>query len=392
MNKRPTSRGSVYKNKTRGTWEYVVWVIDPDHPRGKRQKRKKGFPTRQAAEEALSALHAEIRTAVRDGRRIKRRSDTLAAFVKDHWLPTIHACGKLRSTTLAYYRFTIQFLLRQLGDRPLDKITGSDLTRLYGQLTSAGKSRSLVRGVHVTAHKVFKFAEREGLITWNQATHAEAPPTVKGKAKAWTEQEMHAIFQIADADRYWAAWRLLALTGIRRGELCGLTWDDVKDGYIHVRRTRLVVDGRVEIGQPKTSKSHRRIPLNKTAQDTLNVWRMAQAEELSRIPGSNAEGWIFTNEIGTAIDPSRLTKLWGQIVHEAGVPYRSLHGLRHTFATSLLARHKSPKVVQDLLGHSSISVTLDLYTASVDELGRDAVESLETSLPDSAAGRQETGQ
>ena len=69
---------------------------------------------------------------------------------------------------------------------------------------------------------------------------------------------MHAIFQIADADRYWAAWRLFALTGIRRGELCGLKWDDVNDGYIHVRRTRLVVDGRVEIGEPKTSKSQDR--------------------------------------------------------------------------------------------------------------------------------------
>ena len=72
-----------------------------------------------------------------------------------------------------------------------------------------------------------------------------------------------------------------------------------------------------------------------------------------------------------------LTKLWRQIVREAGVPYHSLHGLRHTFATSLLSRLKSPKVVQDLLGHSSISVTLDLYTANLDDLGRDAVESLD---------------
>jgi integrase len=71
-----------------------------------------------------------------------------------------------------------------------------------------------------------------------------------------------------------------------------------------------------------------------------------------------------------------LSKRWRAIVKEAGVPVYSLHALRHTFATALLARNKSPKVVQDLLGHSSITVTLDLYTASLDDLGREAVESL----------------
>ena len=77
------------------------------------------------------------------------------------------------------------------------------------------------------------------------------------------------------------------------------------------------------------------------------------------------------------MEPGGLTKRWGNIVRQAQVEYHSLHILRHTFATSLLARHKSSEVVQDLLGHSSISVTLDLYRAVVDELGFDAVTELE---------------
>jgi integrase len=72
-----------------------------------------------------------------------------------------------------------------------------------------------------------------------------------------------------------------------------------------------------------------------------------------------------------------LSKRWRSIVREADVPAYSLHALRHTFATALLARNKSPKVVQDLLGHSSITVTLDLYTASLDDLGREAVDALD---------------
>lgn len=121
----------------------------------------------------------------------------------------------------------------------------------------------------------------------------------------------------------------------------------------------------------------RRIPLNRTAVEALRLHRLAQTEEARLLGLTQAPAWIITNEIGKPIDPSLLSKRWRAIVKEAGVPAYSLHALRHTFATALLARNKSPKVVQDLLGHSSITVTLDLYTASLDDLGREAVEALD---------------
>ena len=76
---------------------------------------------------------------------------------------------------------------------------------------------------------------------------------------------MQSIFEVADADKFWAAWRIFAVTGLRRGELCGLQWSDIHDNYLMVARTRLVVDGKVITGTPKTSKSARKIPLNKVA-------------------------------------------------------------------------------------------------------------------------------
>jgi integrase len=100
-------------------------------------------------------------------------------------------------------------------------------------------------------------------------------------------------------------------------------------------------------------------------------------EQLRNLGIEVSPEWVFTNEIGGPIDPGHLSKRWNKIIKEAQVPVFPLHALRHTFATSLLARRNSPKVVQDLLGHSSITVTLDLYTAALDELGVDAVESLE---------------
>lgn len=375
--KHPTSRGSIHKNPHRGTWEFVVWVIDPETPKGKRQVRRKGFVTRKQAEEALGQLHAQIRTAIRDGQQIVRRHDTLEHFLTTHWLPVIIANGKLKPSTISYYRFTSKYLIAGLGSKSLEDLTGGDLTRIYATLAKQGRSRSLVRGVHTTAHKALEFAVREGLITWNPATRADAPPTTKGRPKAWNDEEMRKIFEVADADRYWAAWRLLAATGLRRGELCGLKWEDISENHLIVERTRLVVDGKVIDGTPKTAKSHRMVPLNKIAIDTLKVWKIAQHEELAQLQNANPDGWIFTNAIGGPVDPGHLTKRWGNIVRQAEVEHHSLHALRHTFATSLLARHKSPKVVQDLLGHSSISVTLDLYTAVVDELGFDAVTALE---------------
>lgn len=373
----PTSQGSIKKNQQRGTWEFVVWVIDPSSPKGKRQVRRKGFPTKRHAEEALSELHTSIRKSVRDGQQIVRKHATVGDFLKNVWLPRIEASEKLKPTTISYYRSSSKYLINHIGEIPLNELTGNHLNSLYITLAAEGKSKSLVRGVHTTAHKALDYAVREGTLTWNPAKRADAPPTPKGKPHAWTELEMQSIFEIADADKFWAAWRIFAVTGLRRGELCGLQWSDIHDNYLVVTRTRLVVDGKVITGTPKTSKSARKIPLNKVAIDTLKVWKIAQQEQL-RLLGIEANPeWVFTNEIGGPIDPGHLSKRWNKIIEQAQVPVYPLHALRHTFATSLLARRNSPKVVQDLLGHSSITVTLDLYTAALDELGVDAVESLE---------------
>jgi integrase len=377
MKKRATSQGSVYKNAKRKTWEFVVWITDPEADRGKRQVRRKGFATRNAAEEALVELQAQVRKAIRDGQRIVRKPLTLQQFLEEKWLPTLTLAGRLKESTLSYYRFTAKFLTRSLGERAITDITGGDLTRLYGQLKHDEYSASLIRGIHTTAHKAYAFALREGLVTWNPADRAEAPPTPKGKPHAWTDEEMRKLMEVANQDRYWAAWRLFASTGLRRGELCGLQWSDIDGNTLTVNRTRLVVNGKARIDTPKTRRSARCIPLNRTAVEALQLHRIAQNEEAVRLGHAQPPAWIFTTEIGKPVDPMLLSKRWRAIVKEAGVPVYSLHALRHTFATALLARNKSPKVVQDLLGHSSITVTLDLYTASLDDLGREAVESLD---------------
>lgn len=379
MATRATSKGSVYKNKQRNSWEFVVWVVEPESKKGKRQVRRKGFPTRKAAEEALVELQTHIRKAIRDGQRIVRKPLTLQQFLEEKWLPTLTLAGRLKESTLSYYRFTTRYLVNAFGNTPITDVTGSDLTRLYGTLKADGYSVSLIRGVHTTAHKAYEFALREGLVTWNPADRAEAPPTPKGKPHAWTDEEMRKLMDVANQDRYWAAWRLFASTGLRRGELCGLQWSDVDGNSLTVNRTRLVVNGKVRIDTPKTRRSTRCIPLNRTAVEALQLHRIAQNEEAVRLGLAQPPAWIFTTEIGKPVDPMLLSKRWRAIVKEAGVPVYSLHALRHTFATALLARNKSPKVVQDLLGHSSITVTLDLYTASLDDLGREAVESLDRS-------------
>jgi integrase len=377
MTRRITSQGSVYRNKTRPTWEFVVWVTDPESKRGKRQVRRKGFTTRRAAEEALVELQTQVRKAAHNGQRIVRKPLTVQQFLEDKWLPTLSLAGRLKESTLSYYRFASRYLVKELGSRAISEVTGGDLTRLYGKLKANGYSTSLIRGIHTTAHKAYAFALREGLVTWNPADRAEAPPTTKGTPRAWTDEEMRKLMDVADRDRYWVAWRLLASTGLRRGELCGLQWSDIEDDDLFVRRTRVVVDSKVRIETPKTARSMRRIPLNRTAKESLQLHRLAQHEEAQLLGLQQAPAWIITNEVGKPIDPSLLSKRWRAIVKKAGVPSYSLHALRHTFATALLARNKSPKIVQDLLGHSSITVTLDLYTANLDDLGREAVASLD---------------
>ena len=171
---------------------------------------------------------------------------------------------------------------------------------------------------------------------------------------------------------------------MRQGELLALKWDDVdlERGVLRVRRTLTHADKAYVLGEPKTSKSRRTIRLTTSAVTALRAHLSRQLEETERLsslyqPG----GLIFATETGSIINPSNLrNRSFKPLLKKAGLPPIRFHDLRHTCATLLLSKDVNPKVVSEMLGHSSISVTLDIYSHLLPDMQEKAAKALEEAL------------
>lgn len=180
-------------------------------------------------------------------------------------------------------------------------------------------------------------------------------------------------------DRLGGVWRVASMTGLRSSELCGLTWPDVDldTGVISVRRAAVVVDGRRHLKSPKTPASRRAVELDNGTVQALREWRARQLQERLRAGEAWEDGeWVVTDELGAPVHPDWLSILFTRRAKEVGLPRITIRQLRHSHATALLRAGAHPKVVQERLGHSSIRVTLDVYSAVLPNMQREAVERL----------------
>jgi integrase len=171
-------------------------------------------------------------------------------------------------------------------------------------------------------------------------------------------------------------------TGLRQGELLGLKWTDVdlEMGKLSVRRSLKITENGLGFGPPKNKASRRSVPLNKTAAAALRAHRARQSEERLRSPGWRDIGLVFPNRVGKPINPSNLYhREYKPLLEHAGFEGENFtfHTLRHTFASALCNKREYPKVIQSLLGHSSITQTMDTYSHLMEGMGNSAVDGLD---------------
>ena len=193
-------------------------------------------------------------------------------------------------------------------------------------------------------------------------------------------------------NRLYAAFLTLFMVGLRRGELLGLRWQDIdlNAGVLHVRQTVGRIYNRdtnsqrktqLVFSEPKTEKSRRTIPIPDACLAALKQHKAHQAEEKLLLGQAYQDhGLVFAQADGTPIDPHSLNLYFSQALRQAGLPPIRLHDARHTYATWMLEQGISPKVVQTMLGHSSISVTLDIYSHVSLDLERQAAAKLNAAL------------
>lgn len=356
--------------------------IGRDPVTGKRRQRRIGpYTTRREAERA--AAKAVLDAA--DGLAPDPRGVTLREYLMEIWLPAREARG-LKPTTLANYRWVCErYLIPGLGSVRLRDLHPPAVTEFFRQFAEepgrGGKPRSR-RTIELT-HRVLSLAldhaVRAGVLGRNPAAGARddlprgSPSEPTG---VWGPDQLRTFLAATRDDRLGPLWLLAATTGMRRGELCGLRWEDVDlgAGLLTVRHTRVMVHGIARDSTPKTAAGVREVALDAGTVAALREQRARQkADRLAAPPGMwDGQGHVFSDELGRPLIPEYVTKAFVRAVRRAGLPKIRLHDLRHSYATLLLDEGVPLKVVADRLGHSTTRVTEDLYQHRVDRLDREA--------------------
>lgn len=244
----------------------------------------------------------------------------------------------------------------------------------------AGLAPKSVHYVHTILHRAFRDAVRWGKLTRNPAAAADPPKPGsrnRGAVKAWPDDVLGDFLDREADDRYGPLWHFLATTGMRRGEVLGLRWRDVdlEAGVVSVHQTLIVVDHRPEFGLPKTTSGARAVELDEDTVAVLRDQRRRQLEErLLMGAGWRDHDLVFCRPTGEPYHPDRVSREFTRRVRRYDLPRIPVHGLRHTWATLALKAGVHPRVVQERLGHSTIAITLEIYSHVTPGMGREAAE------------------
>ncbi|WP_460802712.1 tyrosine-type recombinase/integrase [Microbacterium sp. GXF6406] len=392
---RRRGRGSIqsYQTAAGKKWRFQIWVpIDPEQPDlGEKKFSRGGFATAADADAALQDALKQRDEHEKFGGKVP----TLSSYA-DAWVEGLH----LADSTIAGYKKIIRNHLRpQLGHYPLDKLTPTRIARHYRDLEQHGRkdeqdkggplSANTVHKAHVVLGAILDAAIEDGHLTTNPAKRkaAKAPTTSQMRAEktelvTWTADQLAAFLawdRDEKQDELFALWWLIANTGMRRSEALALKWNDLnaKTSQISIRRAINTEDWT----KTKTTKTGnaRVIDLDAATAKVLASYKVARAElsfELAR-----ADAYIFGDDDGRLRSPDAMTSRWDRRLKWAArrkkfehLPRVTIKGLRHTHATILMELGVPPKVVQERLGHSTITTTMNIYSHVTPTMQKNAVE------------------
>jgi integrase len=301
----------------------------------------------------------------------------------DSWLSD-SVRGTVRPSTFERHEGIIRLHIKpSLGRVGLKKLTPAHVRGLHREKLDAGLAPATVRKIHSTLHKALSQAVSDGIVPRN-AADVKAPRPTPEEMQPLSEAEARAFLDTARGDRFEPLYMLAISTGLRRGELLGLRWKDVdlERGTLRVGRALVREAGRHVLGETKTRRGRRQINLTPRAVSTLKAHCKKQLEEKIKLTGLHRDhGLIFATRVGTPINPENLVnRSFKPLLERASLPEIRFHDLRHTCATLLLGRGVHPKLVQELLGHATIAMTLDTYSHYMPSMGDQAAGAMEDAL------------
>jgi integrase len=343
---------------------------------------------------------AEVIVKLRD---LRRRLDnglptntrlTVGAYL-DSWAAGLDA--RVRPNTADQYRVTIRCHLRPaLGAKTLAKLTALDCDAVWAAKLQDGVAPNTVRLMRAVLRRALHAAERDGLVFRNVAALSAAPRIEPPTGRSLTADQARTLLKTVKGDRLEAAYVLALTLGLRRGELLGLGWADldVDEATLLVHRQLTVrkapqradgtraASGTLDLSPLKTgSRGRRTLELTPELLDVLRSHRARQgAERLEVGEAWVDEGLIFSTAIGGRLQPSHFSHAFATMAERAGLGHWHLHEARHTAASLMLAMGTKLEIVSRVLGHSSVTVTADVYAHLLGGEKRSAAEAMTRAL------------
>lgn len=355
--RRSKGEGSIFKEKSTDFW--CAELTLPDGKR-KRKRSKKQHVVREWLHEQQSAIQTNLL--------LKDERITLAQYL-DRFIDDV-AAHTLAPSTLRSYRYLIRDHIKpEIGSIKLVNLRPDHLQTLYSAKLRAGLSPRTVQYIHSVIRRSLNQAVKWSLI-YRNPTDAVTPPRPKKQAPKTLSAEQAKFFLESIKDHRWYPIYVLAImTGMRKGEILGLHWEDVdlEQGTANIKTTLVTVQGRSFLSQPKSKNARRTITLPDTVIGVLKEQQLA----------SGNEGLVFTTSTGRPVSQRNLTRHFHLALERLGLPRIRFHDLRHTAATLLLQGNVHPKVVQDMLGHSTVVLTLDTYSHVIPGMQDEAAEEMD---------------
>lgn len=332
---------------------------------------------RQAQEWLTKTLHD-----ISSGTFAEPTKQTVAMYMAD-WLTSV-AQPRLGPRSFDdYTNLTRRYIVPALGDRRLSQVTPADIQRFYAGMSARSLSPRVVRYTHSVLRSALKQAVRWNVISRNPCDLVTLPKQSRREMHALSREQAQAFLTIASKDAWYPLWALLLTTGLRPGEAMGLKWSDVEGNRLAVQRTLLYgYRGRWRLLEPKTAKARRTVIMPEMAVRALREHKRRQNEErLAAGTYYTDHGLIFTGPLGNPMDVHNLgVRNFKRILKEAGLPNIRMYDLRHTAATLLLSAGTHPKVASEMLGHSTVVLTMDTYSHVLPTMQAQAAETMERLL------------
>ena len=373
--RRANGEGNIRKRKD-GRWEgrYTAGY-DPDT--GKRIIKNVLGKTQAEAKAKLAAAQQECE--VLD---VTRTDEYTVATWLRSWYE-LYAEPNIRTATADRYKLMIEtYTIPRIGKIKLKKLTSRDLQKLYKDLMEHGRvnrrsghgdpglSSTTVRSVHLMLHSAFERAVKERLIPRNPTDDCIAPRVRKVEMKTLRPEHLKAYLDAADARGVLPMFYLELVSGLRKGELVALLWDDldIQNRTISVSKQYIKnPSGKLTLSRPKTETSVRRVSIPQEAVDLLIQEQEKHPDNPYMFPSSTT---------GEMYYPDSVVKLHEKILKDAGLEHIRFHDLRHTFATLALQNGVDIKTVSSMLGHYDAGFTLRTYTHATRQMQDQAVETM----------------